>query len=64
MPVQIEAELLSVLPTWEEANGRPFMVQGYRVVDRIQDAIDAKEAAKEAKKVSAVSICGKESREC
>lgn len=62
--VQIEAELLSVLPAWEEANGRPFMVQGYRVVDRIQDAIDAKEAAKEAKKVCMVLIWGDKSCEC
>ena len=48
---QVETDLLNVLPKWEEANGRPFMVQGERVVDKIYDAREAKESAKEAKKV-------------
>ncbi|OCF38366.1 hypothetical protein I317_07862 [Kwoniella heveanensis CBS 569] len=47
---KIEMELLSLLPTWEEANGRPFLVSGERVVDKIHDEREAKEAAKEAKK--------------
>ncbi|WVQ93488.1 hypothetical protein IAU59_000562 [Kwoniella sp. CBS 9459] len=47
---KIEMELLSLLPTWEEANGRPFLVSGERVVNRIHDEREAKEAAKEAKK--------------
>lgn len=41
-----------MIPAWEEANGRPFMVQGERVVDKIHDALAEKEAAKEVKKVS------------
>ena len=49
---QVEQDLLNLLPVWEEANGRPFMVQGERVVDKIHDALEAKEIAKEAKKVS------------
>jgi protein regulator of cytokinesis 1 len=48
----VEQDLLNLLPVWEEANGRPFMVQGERVVDKIHDALEAKEMAKEAKKVS------------
>lgn len=48
---QVETDLLNNLPKWEEANGRPFMVQGERVVDKIHDARNAKEEAKEAKKV-------------
>jgi len=32
-------------------NKRPFLIRGDRVVDVIQDALEAKEAAKEAKKV-------------
>ena len=47
----MEADLLNTLPKWEEANGRPFMVQGDRVIDKIYDAREAKEALKEAKKV-------------
>ncbi|WVQ78807.1 hypothetical protein IAT38_000898 [Cryptococcus sp. DSM 104549] len=47
---KIEMELLSLLPTWEEEHGRPFMVSGERVVTKIHDAIEAKELAKEAKK--------------
>lgn len=50
--MQVEAEMLSMIPEWEEANGRPFMVQGERVVDKIYQAMEEKEAAKEAKKVS------------
>lgn len=46
--------MLSMIPAWEEANGRPFVVQGERVVDKIHEALEAKEAAKEAKKVSFV----------
>lgn len=42
---------MTTLPTWEEANGRPFMVQGERVVDRILDDREAKEMVKEMKKV-------------
>jgi protein regulator of cytokinesis 1 len=41
---------LAGLPTWEEAAGRPFLVQGQRVVDVITEALQAKEMAKEAKK--------------
>jgi protein regulator of cytokinesis 1 len=48
---QIEEEMLTMIPVWEEANGRPFVVQGERVVDKIHEALEAKEAAKEAKKV-------------
>lgn len=40
------------MPEWEAEASRPFMVQGERVVDVIQDALEAKAAAKEAKKVS------------
>ncbi|OXG27394.1 hypothetical protein C360_06189 [Cryptococcus neoformans Bt15] len=47
---KIEMDLLSLLPTWEEENGRPFMVSGRRVVDRIHDAMEEKELVKEAKK--------------
>ena len=56
--MQVETELLNSLPVWEEANGRPFMVQGERVVDKIADAHRAKEEAKEAKKVSLVVRIG------
>ncbi|KIR82401.1 hypothetical protein I306_00513 [Cryptococcus gattii EJB2] len=49
---KIEMDLLSLLPTWEEENGRPFIVSGRRVVDRIHDAMEEKELVKEAKKVS------------
>jgi protein regulator of cytokinesis 1 len=54
--MQIETDLLNSLPKWEEANSRPFMVQGQRVIDTIYEAREAKEAAKEAKKVGA-SLC-------
>ncbi|ODN86599.1 hypothetical protein L198_07294 [Cryptococcus wingfieldii CBS 7118] len=47
---KIEQELLTLLPRWEEDNGRPFMVAGERVVDKIQMALEEKEMAKEAKK--------------
>ena len=50
--MQIERDLLSSLPSWEAVNSRPFMVQGERVVDKIHDAREAKEMAKEAKKVT------------
>jgi protein regulator of cytokinesis 1 len=49
---QIEGELLKLLPRWEIEAGRPFLIRGERVVDTIQNALEAKEAAKEAKKVS------------
>lgn len=48
----MEQELLKYLPVWEQTNGRPFMVQGERVVDKIHDTLEAKDQAKEAKKVS------------
>ncbi|KAE8539597.1 hypothetical protein D1P53_003531 [Cryptococcus gattii VGV] len=47
---KIEMDLLSLLPMWEEENGRPFIVSGRRVVDRIHDAMEEKELVKEAKK--------------
>ncbi|WVQ74720.1 hypothetical protein IAR50_004324 [Cryptococcus sp. DSM 104548] len=47
---KIEQELLTLLPRWEEENGRPFMVAGERVVTKIQTALEEKEMAKEAKK--------------
>ncbi|BEJ16879.1 hypothetical protein CspHIS471_0602800 [Cutaneotrichosporon sp. HIS471] len=47
---KIEADLLASLPAWEEEHGRPFLARGQRVVDIIEDAIAAKEAAREAKK--------------
>ncbi|KAK4690059.1 Ase1/PRC1/MAP65 family protein, partial [Tremellales sp. Uapishka_1] len=47
---RVEMDLLSLLPTWEEANGRPFLVGGKRVVEMIHDALEEKELAKEAKK--------------
>lgn len=53
---KIEMDLLSLLPTWEEENGRPFMVSGRRVVDRIHDAMEEKELVKEAKKVCPLFI--------
>ena len=49
---QIEMEMLSLLPTWEAEHGRPFTVSGQRVVDKIHDAIEAKEAAKQAKQAA------------
>lgn len=52
---KIEMDLLSLLPTWEEENGRPFMVSGRRVVDQIHDAMEEKELVKEAKKVNVSS---------
>jgi hypothetical protein len=42
---------LKLLPQWELEAKRPFLIRGERVVDTIQDALEAKEAAKEAKKV-------------
>jgi hypothetical protein len=33
-------------------NGRAFLVQGERVIDKINDALAAKELMKEAKKVN------------
>lgn len=42
---------MNLLPQWEKEAGREFLIHGERVVDAIQDAIEAKEAAKEAKKV-------------
>ncbi|WWC60378.1 uncharacterized protein I303_102950 [Kwoniella dejecticola CBS 10117] len=47
---KIETELLSMLPQWEETNGRPFLVSGERVITKIEEEKEAKEAAKEAKK--------------
>ncbi|WWC87953.1 uncharacterized protein L201_002853 [Kwoniella dendrophila CBS 6074] len=47
---KIETELLSMLPEWEETNGRPFLVSGERVITKIEEEKEAKEAAKEAKK--------------
>lgn len=52
----MEQELLKYLPVWEEANERPFMVQGERVVDKIHNALEAKDQAKEAKKVSSPNL--------
>ena len=42
---------MKLLPQWELEAKRPFLIRGERVVDTIQDALEAKEAAKEAKKV-------------
>ncbi|WVW80220.1 hypothetical protein I302_102198 [Kwoniella bestiolae CBS 10118] len=47
---KIETELLAMLPQWEETNGRPFLVSGERVITKIEEEREAKEAAKEAKK--------------
>ncbi|WVR03767.1 hypothetical protein IAU60_000762 [Kwoniella sp. DSM 27419] len=47
---KIENDLLTSLPVWEEEHGRPFLVSGERVIAKIQDEREAKEAAKEAKK--------------
>ncbi|OCF56492.1 hypothetical protein L486_05342 [Kwoniella mangroviensis CBS 10435] len=47
---KIETELLAMLPEWEETHGRPFLVSGERVITKIEEEREAKEAAKEAKK--------------
>lgn len=49
---QLEHELLILLPLWEQEHSRAFMVNGERVLELIQARIDAKEAEKEARKVS------------
>lgn len=41
-----------LLPQWETEHQRPFLVNGVSVVEQIYDEREAKEAAKEAKKVS------------
>jgi protein regulator of cytokinesis 1 len=60
---RVEEEMLRMIPAWEEAEGRPFMVQGERVVERIWAGIAVKEAAKETKKVSAGGEVGGGDRE-
>ena len=53
-PPQLEHDLLISLPRWEQDNSRAFMVNGERVLEVIQAGIDAKEAEKEARKVSSI----------
>ena len=48
---QVENDILTLLPRWETEHDRPFLVNGISVVDQIYEAREAKEAAKEAKKV-------------
>ncbi|EIW69021.1 hypothetical protein TREMEDRAFT_62739 [Tremella mesenterica DSM 1558] len=53
---KLEMDMLSLLPTWEAEHGRPFTVSGQRVVDRIHDALEAKEQAKLAKKATRAGL--------
>jgi hypothetical protein len=48
---QIEGELLKAVEVWETEKERPFLANGERVIDTIENARAAKEAAKEAKRV-------------
>lgn len=55
--LQLERDLLDHLPIWEERYGRPFLVHGERIIDVIEDAILAKEAEKEQRKVCHPPTC-------
>jgi hypothetical protein len=49
---QLEAELLREVPLWEEDNDLDFLVDDIRIVEIIMLEQEAKDAEKEAKKVS------------
>ncbi|KAJ1305438.1 hypothetical protein OPQ81_000448 [Rhizoctonia solani] len=47
---KLEAELLKELMQWEEERGRPFTMEGVRVLDTINEVREAEAALKEQKK--------------
>ena len=48
---KLEAELRQIIPLWEKENGKPFLVNGVRFIDSLDEKIEADLAEKEAKKV-------------
>jgi protein regulator of cytokinesis 1 len=43
--------LLQALPAWEQEHQRPFCINGERIIETIQAALDAKQAEKDLKQV-------------
>lgn len=50
-PTQLEQDLLTAIPAWEEQYQQPFLVNGTRFVEDLQARIEAEEAAKPPSKV-------------
>lgn len=48
---QLEAELRSLIPKWEAANGRPFLINGVGFIQGLDEQIRAEEQEKENRKV-------------
>lgn len=49
--LQIEAKLLQALPAWEKEHQRAFCINGERIIETIQAALDAKQAEKDLRHV-------------
>jgi hypothetical protein len=54
--LQLEAELLHLVPAWEEENGIQFLVDDIRIVDVILLEQEVKDAEREAKKVRVLLV--------
>lgn len=48
---QLEAELRRLIPQWEAAHGRPFLVNGVSFIEGLDEQIRAEEQEKENRKV-------------
>ncbi|KAG8935183.1 hypothetical protein FRC01_007416 [Tulasnella sp. 417] len=46
---RLEKELLASIPSWEESRGRPFIVNGVRIMDILMESVEA-QAEKETRK--------------
>lgn len=44
-------ELRQIIPMWEKEHGRPFLINGLRFIDALDQRMEAEAAEKEAKKV-------------
>ncbi|KAG8945513.1 hypothetical protein FRC04_000716 [Tulasnella sp. 424] len=49
---KLEKELLESLPAWEESRGRPFIVNGVRIVDILMESFEAQAEKENRKKPS------------
>ena len=50
--LQLEQDLLHLIPVWEEEHSQPFLVNGSRFVEDLTMRIEAEETSKPAAKVS------------
>ncbi|KAL8280672.1 hypothetical protein RQP46_006995 [Phenoliferia psychrophenolica] len=53
---KLESELRQIIPQWEQEHGRPFLINGRRFIDSLDQRLEAEAAEKELKKRGKAAI--------